>query len=115
MTTGKRSIYNLIEDEFGTSFLERENPEATSVGTSSAVMLKSDANRVAFYLINLSTNTIYIRPTLAATTSAGIFVAGNGGFFITNWKEDFTLPAKDWNIIASGAGSNYYLLEIVAI
>jgi hypothetical protein len=115
MTTGKRSIFNLIEDEFHTSFLERENPEGTSVGTTSALMLRSNANRVAFYLINLSVNTIYVRPTLAASSSEGIFVAGNGGFFITNWRDDFTLPSKDWHIVASGAGSNYYLIEIIAI
>jgi len=111
------SVYDLIRRDLGgLRVSDRENPESTTFSTSEALMLRASAARLAFVVVNLSANVMFIRPTRVPTTSAGIRLAPNGGSAVVGWKEDFSLPAREWRMIADAGLTNaYYVLEVVLI
>ena len=107
-----KSAIDLLQEEFGTTFEVHENPVTASVGITSVQFLQASGNRLAFVVINLSANVVYIRPKLDATTSIGIRLDPSGGWRSCYYKEDFLLPTMDWFAIATGAASTIYVLEV---
>ena len=112
---GVQSVYDLIRRELGgVSVIDRENPEGSTVSTTSVLLLRARSSRVGFVFINLSANVMFIRPARAAATTAGIRLGPNGGQAAVWWKEDFLLPAREWNVIAdAGVNNQFYVLELV--
>ena len=115
MTTAKpQSVYDLIRERLGgVGIVERENPEISTIGTTAAMVLRADSARVAFVLINLSANVLFLRPSRAAATTAGIRLNSNGGMISLVWVDDLSLVAREWSIVAdAGAGNQFYVLEL---
>ena len=110
-----QSVYDLIRNELGGAVVNNlENPEGSTIGTTSEVLFRAKSARVAFVVINLSANVMFLRPSRPAATTAGIRLIANGGMAVMIWKEDFSLVAREWNIVAdAGAGNQYYALEVV--
>lgn len=106
------SILDLIEREMG----ERVNPRSpttpTTVGATAVQLMPQNPQRVAFILINLSTATIHVIPEGTASSTNGIRLGPNGGQISVQYKEDFTLPALEWSIVADAAGAAFLLIEI---
>ena len=115
MTTQQipKNIYDLLRREYGTEFIPSfSDALIATVGATSAQLLRQDGSRIGFVFVNLSANTIFIRPREAATTSAGIRVDSGGGSIVTIWKDDGPLPALDWHAIASGAASAFFFMAL---
>jgi len=111
-----RSVYELLERQYGVKLDFEENPVTASVGVTDAVILKNNPRRIALVIINLSANTVYIRPgVLAASATAGIVLIPSGGSVTLNCQEDFHLPALEWHAVASGAASAIYIAGIIII
>lgn len=106
------SVAALLEARYGVRLLERENPEVAAVGVAATLILRNHPGRVAFTIINLSANNIYIAPNPAVAATLGVFVAPGGGFVSVSMDEDFTLPTREWYAIAAGAGSAIYILSL---
>jgi hypothetical protein len=106
------SVAALLEAKYGVRLLERENPEVTAVGVAAVTILKNHPGRVAFILINLSANNLYVAPNAAVSTSLGVFVPPGGGMLSSSMEDDFTLPTREWWAIAGGAASAIYLLSL---
>lgn len=96
--------------EYGGRFQATDTP--AQVGTSSARLVQTNPERVNLLIVNLSVNTVYIRPNNHATTAAGIVLAPNGGSFSTNLLEDLVLPSYEYFAIASGAASDVLVIEV---
>lgn len=96
--------------EYGGRFDATDTP--AQVGTSSAVLVKNNPERVNLLVINLSVNTVYLRPNNPATTAAAIILAPNGGSFSTNLLEDLVLPSYQYHAVASGAASDVLVIEV---
>ena len=107
-----RSVYELIEQKLGVT-IDFRFGELTSVGTASAEAARNDPGRVALLMVNLSSNTITVRPVHDATTAQGIRLTANGGCFTANWQDDLILPALRWSAISSGSSSSVFVLEAV--
>jgi hypothetical protein len=76
--------------EYGGRF-EAEDSAAT-VGTTVSTIVVNNPERVNLLVVNLSVNTVTIRPKGVATATAGIVLAPSGGNFSTNMLEDLVLP-----------------------
>ena len=107
------NIIELIEERFSFPVEVRENAEISSIGTTDEIFLKRDGRRIAFVLINLGSNAVYIRPEKAASSTLGIRLAPTGGNISEVWEEDFILPSLQWHIISDGANNAIYSLEIL--
>lgn len=112
-TTIPKSVHELIAQKWGVRTTEREDNVTAAVGTASELIARDDPTRLALLVVNLSGNTLFVRPRKPASTTIGIRISPNGGALSSNWEDDFTLPAKDWNAIAGGAASAIYVLEIL--
>ena len=106
------SVYELIEAKLGVR-VDFRFGEISSVGTASVVAARNDPGRVALVIVNLSANTITVRPVNPATTTQGIRLGANGGAVAQNWQDDLILPALVWNAIASGANSDIFIVEAI--
>jgi len=108
-----KSAFDLIREDIGVITREVENPETASVGAVSVPILRENANRVFFVVINLSINVVNIRPGQAATAAIGIPLGSAGGLVSFNIKDDKTLPTKEWWGFAAAGASTIYVVELV--
>ena len=110
-----QSVYDLIRQQLGGARVtDVESPEITTVGLTSLVLFRLNAARLAFVVVNLSANVLFLRPGRPATTSAGIRLAPNGGSLVVAWNDDLLLPAREWQVISdAGAANVVYNLEIL--
>ena len=107
-----KGLHELVDDRFGVRVRETEPALIAVVGTTSEVLLRPNTQRYAFTFVNLSANNIFLRPKNAAAATAGIRVDPNGGAITVLMEDDFTLPGVEWQAIASGGGSAFYLLAV---
>lgn len=108
-----KNVVDLIEDELGVNVGINENPELTQIGTSAAILFRQNPNRVAAVVVNLSNNVLFVSPGGGVSTSKGIRLGANGGSMSLSWRDDFTLPAKEWTIISDVGTNNLYSLEVL--
>lgn len=112
VTDRPRSVYELIEQKLGVK-VDYRFGETAQIGTSTAVLARNDPGRAALVIVNLSANTITVRPVNPATTTQGIVLAASGGSVSMNWQDDLILPALVWNGISSGANSDVFVVEAI--
>ena len=110
----------LLMERFKVKTRAVENPQGvTSLGATAQIILANNPNRLAWVIVNLSGNVIYIGFTrtvnAGAGTEQGIRLDANGGSAMMVWDEDFHPTA--WAIwgIASGAASQLYSYEVVEV
>ena len=108
-------VVNFVRRWYGRNVMSK--PTATTAGTAQAVLMGNNPNRFAFTVVNLSANNIFIAPDLAGAPSStnGIQLQPNGGFANVRVDQDGELPAYGWNIIAAANGSNFFLVEVLAL
>jgi len=104
----------LLTQQFKISTRANENPLVSSLGTTATKVLDNNADRLAWVIVNLSANTVYISLKSDVSTSKGIMLAPNGGSASMVWDEDFQMTGWEiWGIAPAGA-STIYVLEVVA-
>ena len=99
-----------IAKEYGGAFEEDDGD--VSVGTSPTKIVDSDPDSLALVIINLSANTVYLRPANNPSSSDGIQINASGGSMSINVRNDLTLPTREWWGVASAAGSDVYYIRV---
>ena len=108
-----RTADDLIQAEFETQTRANRNPVISSVGTTALEFLRNNPNRIAFVLINLSTNDMWILDDSNPSSSNGIRIAPNGGSARATYKTDYHMIGASWSVVAGGSSSNLLCYEIV--
>lgn len=114
----KKPIHNLaalLLQRFGVATTPRTNGELSSVGTSVVRLVRQTPSRIAFTVVNLSINNIYIGPFGDVATTKGIRLGPQGGGVSILPDEDFNLVSDEWFVIADGAASPLLVLEMLAL
>jgi hypothetical protein len=109
------SLAKLIERDFGVKTDNRVNPLASQVATTVTQLLRPNPNRLAWSLVNLGANPIYIAIDPLPSSTHGIYVARNGGNVVFLWNEDFELVTYPLWGIADTAAADVYLIEIFEV
>tara|TARA_Y100000310_G_scaffold337943_1_gene426294 strand:- start:1782 stop:2144 length:363 start_codon:yes stop_codon:yes gene_type:complete len=107
-----RSVYDLIERNLGIR-VDYRFGDATDSDQADKIIARNDPGRVALIIVNMSANTVYIRPLEAATTAAAIILAASGGSAAMNWRDDLILQALEWHSIASADNSAILVIEAI--
>jgi len=84
--------------------------EVVSVGVAQSQVMGNDPERVSVLLINLSANTIYVGFNEGVGSTNGIILTPLGGSVAYDVTNDYILPTLQVNALATGAGSNLYVL-----
>ena len=109
-----KSIHELVDERFGVRTRVNENPETLTVGTAETLLLRADPNRLALVILNLSGNTLFVKPRGGVTTARGIALSALVGSLSVSMEDDFTLPSLDWFGISTVAGQAVFVLEILS-
>ncbi|MDO8682635.1 MAG: hypothetical protein Q7N50_04050 [Armatimonadota bacterium] len=104
----KKTVYTLLREKYGVDMDWREITDANDVDATDKIIARENPNRAALIVINTSTGTIYLRPRISATTSAGIVLVPSGGSMSISAPEDGPLAAYEWHAIGS-AGNLAFL------
>ena len=107
------SLYSLIDNTFGVSTRAAENREDTSTSTTSSIVLRNDATRLAATIVNLGSNDVYVRPDGVASATAGVIIAKNGGSLSLIFRDDFSLVGKEWQGATGSSTSTLYISEVL--
>lgn len=108
------TLAELIDKQYGVKTTYRLNPLTNSIGTSATKFLGNNPNRLAWYLVNLSANTIYVSPDIDVSSNKGIAISPNGGMLGFEYKTEFELVGYPEFAVASDV-SQVYVLEILSI
>jgi hypothetical protein len=109
-TTGAARYW--VETQLGSPTREKEsNP---NIQTTPTTVVQSNPDRVGLIMVNMGANDVFIGVTNSVSTTNGIRVVANGGNVTMTVRDDFTLPAREWDGVGSGGASLMYVLEEVA-
>jgi len=108
-----KTLNELIDAQLGVRVRPQINPLTSSVGTTPTRIFSNNPNRVAFLVVNISANKVFLLPDNTVTTSRGILLTNNGGGLVANWREDFHLVGYEWWAVADAAGSSILCLELI--
>lgn len=92
--------------------LYEEDDGTVSVGTAATKIVGNDPDALALTIINLSANTIYLRPSNNPSATKGIQIDANGGSVSMNVRDDLTLPTRAWWALATAAASDVYYVRV---
>ena len=109
-----RSVYELVEVRLGLR-LDFKVSAARAIGTASEIIATNNPGRTNLTIVNLSSNTLYVSPLNAASSTNGILLGAAGGSLALNYNDDLLLPALEWHAIASGSSSAVFVLEAFLI
>ena len=93
-----------------------EDPlDETSIGTSAVMVLRHNPNRIMWFAMNLSSNTIHLGFNGQILVGRGILLDPSGGQAKSHLKDDLYLTSKEVWAIADAATSTFYIFEVVEI
>lgn len=106
------TLQDLLTKKFGVKTTHEINPVTDTVGTSTTKVLGNNPNRLAFTIINLSSNVVYLGFDRDVSSSKGIYLSPNGGSLSMLYDEDFN--SVGYEVFGKAADdSKIYLIEIV--
>jgi hypothetical protein len=104
-------LSDLLKERFKVETRTNINPLVSSVGATATRVLPENPNRVAWIVINLSVNTVYLGLKNDVSASKGIALSGGGGLASMVFDEDFEMVGYEVYGIAPAGDSNIYVLE----
>jgi len=108
------NLSELLDQQFKVKTRTEINKEGvTNVGTSVKKLLGNNPNRLAWIIINLSVNTLYVALTNDPSSSKGILIGANGGTATMLWNEDFEATGYEIWGIGSASNTYIYIIEVV--
>lgn len=111
MTEPILSCADLVRAQYGIDVYEEESLAGAVVTVAGGVLVRNRPYRVALLVVNLSNNTIYLRPTGPASATRAVVLVALGGFMSINFRDDMVLPAREWFASCTIGDSAVYTLE----
>ena len=99
-----------LRDLFGGDF-EAVDGTVTAT-TSDQAFLGSNPEAVMLVIVNLGTDSVFVRPKAPASSTAGIQLSAAGGAVTFMVRDDGQLPTFDWHVIANSATQPVYYLRL---
>lgn len=107
------NVAELIEKRFGMVTRAAENPLVNECMVARTRILPNNPNRLAWIILNLSANNVYIALDIGVGADHGILLTPNGGSATMIYEEDF--EATCWEVfgVAAADNSDIFALETV--
>lgn len=104
----------VAEREFGVPTKVNKNPVTASIAVTATQILRNNSDRLAFIIINLGANDVYINIEAAVSTTNGIKLGASGGATGFSVKDDGELLSEEFWAIGDGGVSIVLILETEA-
>lgn len=107
------NVAELIEKRFGMVTRAQANPLVDECMIARTRVLPNNPNRLAWIILNLSGNNVFIALDIDVADTHGILLTPNGGSATMIYEEDF--EATCWEVfgVAAGDNSDIFVLEVV--
>jgi len=107
------NVAELIEKRFGMVTKAQANPLVEEVMIAQTRVLPNNPNRLAWIILNLSANNVFIALDRKVSAAHGILLTPNGGSATMIYEEDF--EATCWGVfgVAAADNSDIFALEVV--
>lgn len=105
------SLHELIDERFGLRTRGVPNPDNVQMSTAVGLVLRNNSSRLGVIIVNLGTNSVFITPDNAPSTSRGILIQPNGGAASLIWDEDFNLVGLEWFGVTDAGTADLFVLE----
>jgi len=89
-----------------------EDESTTTIGTTVSEVVGSNPDRLGLLILNLSNNTVFVGIENNVSTTNGIRLGANGGSVAFNVTDDGMIQTRALYGIATGAGSQIYVLSL---
>lgn len=107
-------LKRLLEREYGIRTDMIVNPLVSVVGTIPVQILGNNPNRLAWTVINLSGNDLFLGFDMQVGPTKGIMISSGGGGVNWKWQEEFEAVGYAVWAVATAPNSPIYVLELVA-
>lgn len=104
-------VYSLIAERFGARTEVFELPVALDADTTAKQLLRQDPRRLAFTLVNLSANIVFIAPDPAVSSTRGIRLTA-GSSVSLGFPDDLHMAALEWFVAADVDNSAIYCIGV---
>ena len=104
-----------IEKEYGVKVSGARPALLEAIGVAPEMVFRKNPNRIMFILVNLSANIVYAAFDGAVAATHGIRLNAAGGMLSSSIKDDAALTQEPVWIIADGADSDIYGLEVIEV
>jgi len=107
------NVAELIEKRFGMVTKAQANPLVEEVMIEQTRILPNNPNRLAWIILNLSGNNVFIALDRKVSDEHGILLTPNGGSATMIYEEDF--EATCWAVfgVAAADNSDIFALEVL--
>ena len=89
------------------------NRVVSQIGVAAIPILRQQPNRLAFVIINLGTDQIFVGPFNNPSSTRGIQLGASGGNLTAVYFEDFELVGREWFGIANLAATDVLIMELI--
>ncbi len=107
------TLADLLAREFGVKTGSRINPLVASVGLAPTLIFGNNPNRLAWTIINLGVNDIFLAFDQEVSITRGILLASGGGGVNFKWNEEFDLVVNNVYGLTTIAPSEIFSIEVV--
>lgn len=108
-------VADLVQSQYGVSVVFDESDAGAVANIADSVLVRSTPHCVALTIVNQSANQMYVRAMAPASAARGLWIPANGGTLILGWRDDLTLPALEWHIVAGADGSPVYYQRLLLV
>lgn len=108
-------LENYIEKVYGVKVTGVRPALLEEIGTASTIVFKKNPNRIMYILVNLSANIVYAAFDGGVSATRGIRLNASGGLLSSSIKDDAALTQEEVYIVASGANSAIFGIEVVEV
>ena len=104
---------DIIARRFGVSTWARQNPQTAQVGTSVVKVLDNNPSRLAWTMVNLSANSVYLALDRSAGPTHGILLTPNGGSASMILDEDYESTCWEIFSVSDAPASDIFVIEVM--
>ena len=104
-----------IAKEYGVELSGVRHAALAAIGVDAGIAFIKNPNRMMFTLVNLSANVVYVAFESGVGAAHGIRLNANGGMMSSSIKDDAALTQEEVWVVADGAASAIYGIEVVEI
>ena len=104
-----------MEKEYGVKLTGVRDALINVIGVAAGMAFRKDPNRIMFVLVNLSANIVHVAFDAGVGAAHGIQLNAAGGMISSSIKNDAALTQEEVWIIADGAASDIYAIEVVEV
>ena len=99
-----------LRERYKGELTEKELTQA--IGTTAAVVVDADPDRLGLLILNLSNNTVFVALENTVSSANGIRLGANGGSVAFNITDDGMIQTRQIYAIADGIASTVYVITL---